>query len=148
VKIYHADTGALQLLQILICTVSAVLDVLAGIFLNSFPIIMWSITAVFTIVAVLLSFFILPLFFKNFCFIVTDSKIMVSMGIFFKRKQSVRLDRVQFVQVITGAFDGILGLNFIILHVYGGRLMMMFLNKNDRNEITALLQQKGVFYAP
>lgn len=147
-KIYHADTGALQLLQILICTVSAVLDVLAGIFLNSFPIIMWSITAVFTIVAVLLSFFILPLFFKNFCFIVTDSKIMVSMGIFFKRKQSVRLDRVQFVQVITGAFDGILGLNFIILHVYGGRLMMMFLNKNDRNEITALLQQKGVFYAP
>ncbi|MEE5992672.1 MAG: PH domain-containing protein [Oscillospiraceae bacterium] len=147
-KIYHADTGALQLLQILICTVSAVLDVLVGIFLNSFPIIMWSITAVFTIVAVLLSFFILPLFFKNFCFIVTDSKIMVSMGIFFKRKQSVRLDRVQFVQVITGAFDGILGLNFIILHVYGGRLMMMFLNKNDRNEITALLQQKGVFYAP
>ena len=70
------------------------------------------------------------------------------MGIFFKRKQSVRLDRVQFVQVITGAFDGILGLNFIILHVYGGQLMMMFLNKNDRNEITALLQQKGVYYAP
>ena len=147
-KTYHADTGALQLLQILICTLSAVLDVLAGIFLNSFPIVMWAITILFTLTAVLSSFFILPLFFKNFCCIVTDSKITVSIGIFFKRKQSVRLDRVQFVQVITGAFDGILGLNFIILHVYGGQLMMLFLNKNDRNEITALLQQKGVFYAP
>lgn len=147
-KKYHADSGALQLLQISICTISAVLDVLAGIFLNSFPIVMWVITIVFTLTAVLSSFLILPLFFKNFCCILTDSKATVSMGIFFRRKQSVRLDRVQFVQVITGAFDGILGLNFIILHVYGGELMMMFLNKNDRKEITDFLQQKGVYYAP
>ena len=65
-----------------------------------------------------------------------------------RRAQSVRFERVQFVQILSGPFDGAFGLNFVVLHMYGGHLTVPFLNRDDRVSFAALLQQKGVFHAP
>ena len=53
---------------------------------------------------------------------------------------------MQFVQTITGPFDGIFGMNFIVLYVYGGQLTIPFLHKRDRQELTMLLEERGVFH--
>lgn len=146
-KEYRADIGALQLLQIGICLVGAGLSFAAGCFLNAWPRVMWSIIGVFAGAAVLASFICLPLFFRRLRCMASSSKISLRAGILFLREQSIRLDRVQFVQIITGPFDGILGMNFVILYVYGGQLTLPFLSRSDRRELTALLEQKGVFHA-
>ena len=63
---------------------------------------------------------------------------------FFQREQSIRLQSVQFVQLITGPWDGLLGLNFMILYVYGGSLMIFFLKKSDRLGIFKAWNKKQI----
>lgn len=145
---FRADPAALRLLQIVICLLAAAVNITAVLFLASWTTAMWIIIAVAAAAALLVSFVLLPLFFRRLTCTVTASQITVCAGILFRQEQSVRMDAVQFVQLITGPFDGTLGLNFLVLHVYGGQLFILFLHKNDRDTLTALLQQKGVFYAP
>ena len=144
---FRADRASLCLLQIVICLLAAVIDTAAALFLDHWTLLMWIVIAVIAGVAILVSFVLLPLSFRRLVCTVTATQITVCTGILFRKEQSVRMDAIQFVQLISGPFDGALGLNFVILHVYGGQLLILFLNRNDRNTLTAFLQQKGVFYA-
>lgn len=147
-KEYCADTAALRLIQVLFCLIAAGLSTAAAMFLDPFPKFMWAAIAVFVGIGLLVSFLVLPLLFRKFRCVVTATQISVRSGIFVHREQSIRMNTIQFVQIISGPFDGILGMNFIILHVYGGQLAVLFLGKDDRKAFTAYLRQKGVFYAP
>ena len=146
-KIYRADIGGLQLLQIVVCLVGAGLSLAAFWFLRRWVVVMWILIGIFAGTALLASIVCLPLYFRRLRIYASPAKLTVRAGILFVREQSIRLDRVQFVQTVTGPFDGILGLNFIILYVYGGQLTIPFLNRHDRMELTVLLEQRGVFHA-
>lgn len=146
-KEYRADAGALHLLQVIISLLGAGIALTAWRFLSRWLIVMWIVIGIFAGSAALLSLVCLPLFFRQQRCLASSAKITLRTGILFLREQSIRLDRVQFVQTITGPFDGMLGLNFIILYVYGGQLTLPFLSRRDRNELTALLEQRGVFHA-
>lgn len=146
-KEYCADRGALHLLQILICLAGAGLSAAAAYFLHRWTGIMWSIVGVFSGAALILSTVCLPLFFARLRCYASPEKLTVIAGILFLREQSIRLDRVQFIQTVTGPFDGIFGLNFIVLYVYGGQLTIPFLNTQDRYELIAMLERGGVFHA-
>lgn len=147
-KEYSADLAAMKLLQITVC-LSAVLLIWASMkFLSRWSVIMWSMSGIFAVTAIVVSFLCMPLYFSNLRCIVTASQVTIRTGMFFRREQSIRLQSVQFVQIITGPWDGVFGLNFIILYVYGGSLMIFFLKKSDRQEIIEFLERKGVFYAP
>lgn len=147
-KEYRADTAALRLIQIVLCLISAVLSAAAVQFLAPWPILMWIAVAIFVGIGVILSFLLLPLMFRKLRCVVTAAQVSVRSGIILQQEQSIRLNTVQFVQIISGPFNGVFGMNFIILHVYGGQLAVLFLNRSDRQELTAFLRQKGVFYAP
>ena len=147
VKEYHADRGALHLLQILISLAGAGLCAAATYFLRRWAWIMWIVVGVFTGTAFILSLICLPLFFARLHCYASEEKVTVIAGVLFLRQQSIRLDRVQFIQTVTGPFDGNLGLNFIILYVYGGQLTIPFLSKSDRYELVGLLERGGVFHA-
>ena len=147
VKEYRADRGALHLLQILICLAGAGLCAAATYFLRRWEWIMWSVVGVFAGAALIMSLICLPLFFARLRCYASEEKLTVLAGILFLREQSIRLDRVQFIQTVTGPFDGILGLNFIILYVYGGQLTIPFIKKSDRYELVGLLERGGVFHA-
>ena len=146
-KEYRADIGALQLMQIALCLTAALLSLAAMYFLKAWGWVMWTAIGIFSGAALLASLICLPLFFRQLRCFASSSKITVRAGILFLREQSIRLARVQFVQTVTGPFDGILGMNFIILYVYGGQLTVPFLKRHDRNELTALLEQRGAFHA-
>lgn len=145
-KEYYADLSAMKLLQILIFITAIILVIASALLFSRWKIIMWILISSFILIAVIISFLCLPLYFKALRCIVTANQITIRQGIFFLREQSIRLQSVQFVQLITGPFDGMLGLNFIILYVYGGSLMIFFMKKQDRQELTDFLQRKGVFH--
>ncbi|MBR1530078.1 MAG: PH domain-containing protein [Oscillospiraceae bacterium] len=147
-KEYSADLSAMKLLQIMVCLLAAVLIFASAKFLYRWPLVMWILIGLFAVTAIILSFLCMPLYFSNLRCIVTANQVTVRTGMFFRREQSIRLQSVQFVQTITGPWNGILGLNFIILYVYGGSLMIFFLKKTDRQELTEFLERKGVFHAP
>ena len=146
-KEYRADHGALHLLQILICLAGTGLSAAATQLLSRWSWILWTVVGVFSGTAFVLSLICLPLFFARLRCYASEEKLTVIAGILFLREQSIRLDRVQFIQTVTGPFDGILGLNFIILYVYGGQLTIPFLSKNDRYELVGILERGGVFHA-
>ena len=146
-KEYRADHGALHLLQILICLAGTGLSAAAMQFLSRWSWILWTVVGMFSGTAFVLSLICLPLFFARLRCYASEEKLTVIAGILFLREQSIRLDRVQFIQTVTGPFDGILGLNFIILYVYGGQLTIPFLSKSDRYELVGLLERGGVFHA-
>jgi len=147
-KEYSADLGAMKLLQITVCLLAALLIFASVKFLSRWAVIMWILTGLFALAAIVISFFCMPLYFSNLRCIVTSNQVTIRTGMFFRREQSIRLQSVQFVQTITGPWDGVLGMNFIILYVYGGSLMIFFLKKPDRQELTEFLERKGVFHAP
>ena len=147
-KEYSADLSAMKLLQIIVCLLAFLLSIASVKFLSRWIFVMWGLVILFSVTAAVLSFFCIPLYFSNLKCIVTANQVTIRTGMFFRREQSIRLQSVQFVQLITGPWDGILGLNFIILYFYGGRLMIFFLKKNDRRELTEFFERKGVFHAP
>ena len=147
-KEYSADLGAMKLLQITVCLLATLLIFASVKFLSRWAVIMWILTGLFALAAIVISFFCMPLYFSNLRCIVTSNQVTIRTGMFFRREQSIRLQSVQFVQTITGPWDGVLGMNFIILYVYGGSLMIFFLKKPDRQELTEFLERKGVFHAP
>ncbi len=147
-KEFFPDYSALKLLQIIICSLAGILIFLSVLFLHPWKMIMWCFVGSFLLIAFVISFFCLPIYFSNLRYILTSSQVTVCSGIFFRREQSIPLQSVQFAQLITGPWDGIFGLNFMILYVYGGSLMMFFLKNSDRRELTEILERKGIFHAP
>ena len=143
---YRADIGAMQVIQILLCIVGAGVSLAAAHYLIRWVWLVWIVVGIFAGTAAVLSLICLPLYFRKLRIYATSSKVTITAGIFFQREQSIRLDRVQFVQIITGPFDGIFGMNFIVLYVYGGQLTIPFMNRKDRRELAGLLEQKGVFH--
>lgn len=147
-KEYSADLSAMKLLQMIVCFLAALLIFACAKFLFRWAVIMWILIVLFVVSAVILCFICMPLYFSHLRCIVTANQVTVCTGMFAHREQSIRLQSVQFVQLITGPLDGIFGLNFMILYVYGGSLMIFFLKKSDRRELVELLERKGVFHAP
>ena len=56
-------------------------------------------------------------------------------GVFFKVEQTVKFSSIQYLNIITSPFSKITGLNFIILNVYGGKMLLLFLRHSDSREI-------------
>lgn len=147
-KEYSADLSAMKLLQMIFCLLTALLISACAVCLHRWAVFMWILIILFAMTAVIICFLCMPLYFAKLKCIVTANQITVRTGIFFRREQSVRLQSIQFIQLITGPLDGILGMNFIILYVYGGSLMIFFLKNTDRHELIKFLERKGIFHAP
>ncbi len=147
-QIYHADTSAMRLLSMTCLLLAGLLCLAAIVLLQRLPILMWTMVGIFAAIGILGSFLLLPLYFNKLQMEVTNSQIFLKTGIIFRRERSVQFQSIQFVQVITGPRDGAGGWNFITLYLYGGRLFLPFLRQTDRQALTQLLQEKGVYHAP
>ncbi len=145
---YRADFSAVKCLQILFALAVLLIHTAAKLLLRSHPlavhIVSWSAAAI----ALTTGFLLLPLFVSSIRCDVTSAQITLRCGILFRREQSILLQNVQFVQIIRGPLDGKWGMNFLMLHVYGGRLIIPFLSRSDRLQIAEFLRKKGVFHAP
>lgn len=83
-------------------------------------------------------FIYLPLYFSTLKYTATDTEIIRTSGVIIKFHQSVHYSSIQYTTVINTFLSRYTGLNFMIFFVFGGRFRLMFLSREDMDEILRL----------
>ena len=126
-KHYYADKTCLNILKILILSVTFILLAVTVYFLSFIPIVMILLCIIFLAAGFFTAIIYLPIYFKNLNYYVSNDRIIKESGFYFKKKQIIRIDKIQF----TTSFSKLTGLNFIVLYAYGGMMTVMFLSDHD-----------------
>lgn len=153
-KKYYADRKSLNILRVIAFILLIVIGIalkyvlyivemkfpeyfVSGI--NAVEIVVWYIAGVFALIYILYILIILPLWYNNARYYVTDSNVIARTGVLVKNKQYMKLSAIQYTTRISAPLGRKSGFNFIIFNGYGGRLLFTFLSKNDADEITRLI---------
>lgn len=130
-KHYYADKTCLNILKILILSVTFILLAVTVYFLSFIPIVMILLCIIFLAVGFFTAIIYLPIYFKNLNYYVSNDRIIKESGFYFKKKQIIRIDKIQFTTSVSTPFSKLTGLNFIVLYAYGGMMTVMFLSDHD-----------------
>lgn len=134
---FYPDKKSVRLLQIIISAIGFILFLTAKHYIHSKSTLLILGTIIVSLCTFIM-FIYLPLYFSSLKYIVTDTEIIRTGGVFIKVHQSVLFSSIQYVAVIKSFLSGYTGLNFIIFFVFGGRFRLMFLSRNDTDEILRL----------
>ncbi len=130
-KHYYADKTCLNILKILILSVTFILLAVTIYFLSFIPIVMILLCIIFLAAGFFTAIIYLPIYFKNLNYYVSNDRIIKESGFYFKKKQIIRIDKIQFTTSVSTPFSKLTGLNFIVLYAYGGMMTVMFLSDHD-----------------
>ncbi|MBO5318646.1 MAG: PH domain-containing protein [Ruminococcus sp.] len=134
---FYPDKNSVRLLQIIISAIGFILFLTAKHYIHSKSTLLILGTIIVSLCTFIM-FIYLPLYFSSLKYIVTDTEIIRTGGVFIKVHQSVLFSSIQYVTVVKTFLSGYTGLNFIIFFVFGGRFRLMFLSRNDIDEILRL----------
>ncbi|MBR6623533.1 MAG: PH domain-containing protein [Ruminococcus sp.] len=134
---FYPDKKSVRLLQIIISAIGFILYLTAKHYIHSKSTLLILGTIIVSL-CICIMFIYLPLYFSSLKYIVTDTEIIRTGGVFIKVHQSVLFSSIQYVTVVKTFLSGYTGLNFIIFFVFGGRFRLMFLSRNDIDEILRL----------
>ena len=127
-KHYYADKTCLNILKILILSVTFILLAVTVYFLSFIPIIMIPLCIIFFGTGFFTAMIYLPVYFRNLNYYVSEDKIIKESGFYFRKKQIIRINKIQFTTAVSTPFSKLTGLNFIVLYAYGGMMTVMFLS--------------------
>ena len=135
-KKYRPDPHAKYTLQLLslpliLILIAAIRYVLAFISTN----IVNSICLLFLLISFLCIFILLPLWFRNTSYTITEQDIISVTGIFIHREKRMRLRALQCSTIIQMPFCQYTGMIFLPLHAYGGTMLLLFLKKQNAAEL-------------
>lgn len=130
-KHYYADKTCLNILKILILSVTFIPLAVTVYFLSFIPIVMILLCIIFLAAGFFTAIIYLPIYFKNLNYYVSNDRIIKESGFYFKKKQIIRIDKIQFTTSVSTPFSKLTGLNFIVLYAYGGMMTVMFLSDHD-----------------
>lgn len=130
-KHYYADKTCLNILKILILSVTFILLAVTVYFLSFIPIVMILLCIIFLAAGFFTAIIYLPIYFKNLNYYVSNDRIIKESGFYFKKKQIIRIDKIQFTTSVSTPFSKLTGFNFIVLYAYGGMMTVMFLSDHD-----------------
>ena len=135
-KKYRPDPHAKYTLQLLslpliLILIAAIRYVLVFIPTN----IVNSICLLFLLISLLCIFILLPLWFRNTSYTITEQDIISVTGIFIHREKRMRLRALQCSTIIQMPFCQYTSMIFLPLHAYGGTMLLLFLKKQDAAEL-------------
>lgn len=136
---YRLKTSALYIICAGIFVVTSAAVLLVRHYLMPFKIIMYTLIALFCAAAVLTGFILLPLYFRRTVIYLSPVEITVHTGLWFYRRDHMRLSAVQYVTKISLPLSSLTGFNFIAVRALGGTLLLPFLNSHDCDEIVNAL---------
>lgn len=96
--------------------------------------LLW-VNIITTFTAIFVMFGYLPVYFSHLRYTVSSTEICGHSGVFFRKNRAIKLSSVQHYTVITSPFSGGMGLNFLVLSVYGGKFILNFIAVSDLEEI-------------
>lgn len=141
-KIYKPDRSAASSLRIVILVMGIAVIAAMRFLIGSYTIalVLSVITALLTIFA---AFIYIPVYFSRLIYLAGEKEIKKTSGVFFRSSKSIKYSAIQYSTSVTTPFSGLTGLNFVIFYVYGGKMVLLFLSRDDTLEI---LMKSGTFY--
>ena len=135
-KSYRPDPHAQYLLQLLALPTALVLIAAIRYVLKIVPAGIVNLICLLLLLAALLGIFILlPFWFRNTRYIITEQDIISISGIFIRREKRMRLRALQCSTIVQTPFCKYTGMTFLPLHAYGSTLILLFLKKEDAAEL-------------
>ena len=129
-KSYRPDPHAQYLLQLLALPTALVLIAAIRYVLKIVPAGIVNLICSLLLLAALLGIFILlPFWFRNTRYIITEQDIISISGIFIRREKRMRLRALQCSTIVQTPFCKYTGMTFLPLHAYGSTLILLFLKK-------------------
>lgn len=143
-KHYRSDKKCLNIIKAAVLIFTALLICLCTFFLSFLPILMIILNILFFAAGVFTAAIYLPIYFDNLSYHISrDGIITKESGFFFKKKQIMALDKIQYTTAVSSPFRVLSWFNFFILFAYGGTMTVMFLSKNDFEELSLKLGKRG-----
>ena len=141
-KIIMPDKAAQYILTALTVLLSGILTVLSWYFIPLltkptafyYKLMLFS-CALFVTLGIFVAGVYLPCWFAHLQYNVTDSHITKRSGAFYITERTVRFSSVQYTDTMRFPLTKSLGLGFVMLHVLGGGMLLMFLKEKDIQEI-------------
>ena len=112
---------------------------LARRYLVSIEILMYAVMGLFWGIAGLLGLILLPMYFRRTVIYLSSAELTVHTGIFFLRREHMRISAIQYITKVALPLSGFSGFNFIVVRALGGSMVLPFLNSVDCDEIAAAL---------
>lgn len=131
-KIYNASKTPLNIIRIITAVITIALIVLCRLFIP-FHILMISLISLFAAVGIILIFLYFPAMFRNMEFYTDENIITKRNGVLFKHEQTINISSIQYITSIYCKF--IDGFCFIVLNIYGGIMILPFLNQKNFKSI-------------
>ena len=85
---------------------------------------------------------LLPVYYFNTFYTVTNKAVTSNTGVLLTVKQMMPLSSVKSVTAIYVPFGNVLGYNIVILNAQGTNLMIPFIPRNDAKEITDIINNE------
>jgi len=130
-KIIKPDKNVLALIQVIIAAFAGASAYMIYTFIPMKNIMLF-INVIFIFISAVADFFYLPLWFRKMQIVLGKDGIKKVSGVFFSFERTVNYTSVQFADIISFPFSKHIGLNFIVLNVYGGKMLLPFLKKQDK----------------
>lgn len=135
-KIYRPDPHAKYILQLICLPLALILIAAIRYVLMIVPAhIVNGICLLLLLAALICIFILLPLWFRNTSYTITEQDIISVTGIFIHREKRMRLRALQCSTIIQTPFCQYTGMIFLPLHAYGGTMLLLFLKKKDAAEL-------------
>lgn len=97
------------------------------------------LSAGFLLLWILAGFFYIPAYLRRIRISISHTEITVQSGVFFSRTRTILLQSLLLNTLLTTFLSRYTGLNFILLHTYGGTLLLPFLQKQDAEALHGIL---------
>ena len=140
-KTYKMNKAAINFIRIAMIAVTLVAAYLSFVYLSDYPIIMWLVIGLFASVTILYGCIFLPIYFKSSRYTIGPKEIRKQSGMLFFTKQYMKLESIQYVSSVIFPLSQFTGLNFVMINAFGGRVIFMFLSRNDALEIISFLEE-------
>ena len=138
-KKYYPSKKSLILLRVDLFLISLALSIIARLYLYPYPIIMWTAMLIFWSAFILVAMIFMPLYFAKTWYYVSPHEVSKQSGVLVESKQLMKVKSIQYLTRIVTPLSKFTGFNFIKLNALGGSIVLMFLSKNDANDITATI---------
>lgn len=136
---YRADQSPLRLLQLACLFLYTLLSIAALMFLRFTPAIQRAVLLVLLAALLVSAFVCLPLYFGSIAVYACERGVVVRTGVLRVTRKIMRMNAIQYISVVITPFSRVTGLNFIVVHALGGRMIIPFLSRNDTEELAIRL---------
>lgn len=134
-KKYSPSKKSLHIIKVLLFLLSAILTLLCIVFIDAYPILMWICIVLCWFLYIIFGLICSSVYFKRTYYYISSNEIAKRSGIIYESKQLIKVKSIQYVTKISTPLSSFTGFNFLKLNALGGSVLILFLSKNDAEEI-------------